>query len=922
MKVFKYLKDHVVQTVSGISMSVAFLAMIAWALEKWAFLALGMRNVPIAPITSFFFLIINISLFLHAKDKTERPLFDWGVIAVFLLYFFTRVIEWIWHIPISPDELFFPLNTSIEGIIVGRMSPFVAIAFALYAISMALQFCMTKNKHHALLTSSFINLFIMIFGFTVVSSYITGLPLFYNYLTVPVALLTGILLCCTSFAMTYLLPGTIWPHTLLSFSSDSVAHSKKSYHRAALSAFGFYILTMGIIALLYLRAETHTYKQSVSSQLESISELKEEQITWWLKERLGDAKVLKSMPFVNDTALDIIASSASETQTEDMHSWMQQFTINYGYCSMFMVDLTGKALIGVPTGLQLNSIDKDPHFQRAQQSMDIVLTDIQVDQFHTDKRHHARHIRLWIPILKHLPQSDIIVGMWLLQIDPDVYLYPLIQTFPTPTKSAETLLVRKDGDRVLFLNDLRHRKDTALQLSLPISKYSNTPAVKAVGGYEGFMEGTDYRGKQVLAITRNIKINDWYLITKIDLDEIYYPLRKKGWITGSALLLLVLISSYFFELIVQRKEDSEQLLMAKQWETTFDSVSDVIWHLDTSFRITRANLTTLKTLGIAPNEAIGKHCWQVVHQTESLHPDCPYYTVAKTGKSASRDIKINGNWFSVTLDPIYDSLGMVAGHVHVIRDINKQKLAEESIRNINSILEQRVKDRTLELETAVKELEAFSYSVSHDLRAPLRAIDGWSMILGEEIGSELSPEAVSMIDRVRKETQKMGNLIDSLIRLSKMSRMDLQIAEINLSEMCMDIVNRLRINEVGRNFEFHIQDDIIVKADPTLMEAVLTNLLANAFKFSIGSNPAIIEFGKKTLDKQICYYVKDNGVGFDMRFVHKLFGTFQRLHKNSEFPGSGIGLATVKRIIERHGGNIWADSEIDHYAMFCFTLRM
>ncbi|TNE80891.1 MAG: HAMP domain-containing protein [Gammaproteobacteria bacterium] len=239
---------------------------------------------------------------------------------------------------------------------------------------------------------------------------------------------------------------------------------------------------------------------------------------------------------------------------------------------------------------------------------------------------------------------------------------------------------------------------------------------------------------------------------------------------------------------------------------------------------------------------------------------------------------------------------------------------------LNSELEQRVKERTLQLENANKELEAFSYSVSHDLRAPLRAIDGFSQALLEDYNDRLDDTGRDFLGRVRAGAQRMGLLIDDMLKLSRVSRAELKFAEVDLSEMASEILAELQATDPDRKVSIQITSGLKAWCDPQLIHIALQNLLQNAWKYSGKQGQGHIEFGMRQKDGEIGFFVQDNGVGFDMRYVHKLFGAFQRLHDQSEFPGTGIGLATVKRIISRHGGRVWAEAEIDRGSVFYFTL--
>jgi len=259
--------------------------------------------------------------------------------------------------------------------------------------------------------------------------------------------------------------------------------------------------------------------------------------------------------------------------------------------------------------------------------------------------------------------------------------------------------------------------------------------------------------------------------------------------------------------------------------------------------------------------------------------------------------------------------------VAIYNDITEKMRADAAIKQLNEELEQRVLERTAQLETANKEMEAFSYSVSHDLRAPLRGIDGWTLALTEDYGDKLEDQAGVYLDRIRSEAQRMNELIEALLKLSRIGKKTITFESIDLSELAQDVMLRLQEENPQRIVNTSLTPGIVAYADKNLMEIVLVNLLSNAWKFTKNEETAQIEFGKTEREGEEVYYVRDNGVGFNMAYAGKLFGAFQRMHKATDFPGTGIGLATVKRIILRHNGNIWAESEPDRGTTFYWTLR-
>jgi PAS domain S-box-containing protein len=268
-----------------------------------------------------------------------------------------------------------------------------------------------------------------------------------------------------------------------------------------------------------------------------------------------------------------------------------------------------------------------------------------------------------------------------------------------------------------------------------------------------------------------------------------------------------------------------------------------------------------------------------------------------------------------------DEAGEVIGVFAAARHISERKRAEEEIRKLNQEIDERVRRHTAELEATNKNLEAFTYSVSHDLRSPLRHIDGFSKLLLEEYSVDLPEDARRYLSRIREGTRRMGMMVDDLLNLTRVGRKELSMQLTGLSSLLEEAIRDLKPEMAGREIEWRIGKLPFVECDPALVKQVFANLLSNALKFTRLRERAVIEVGETRQDGRAVIFVRDNGVGFSMKYVDKLFGVFQRLHRPEDFEGTGIGLATVQRIVHKHGGRTWAEGELNKGATFYFTLE-
>ncbi|MFI5180383.1 MAG: PAS domain S-box protein [Thermoanaerobaculia bacterium] len=377
--------------------------------------------------------------------------------------------------------------------------------------------------------------------------------------------------------------------------------------------------------------------------------------------------------------------------------------------------------------------------------------------------------------------------------------------------------------------------------------------------------------------------------------------------------------------ITERKRAEAERHAASQYARSLIEASlDPLVTISPDGKITDVNAATETVTGRKREELVGTDFSDYFTEPDKAHDG--YRKVLADGTVRDYPLTIR-NASGGTTDVLYNATvyqneaGAVVGVFAAARDITEKKRTEDEIRRLNEDLERRVRERTAELESANRELEAFSYSVSHDLRAPLRAIDGFSRIVTEDFGPQLPPEAQGHLARVRQNARQMGLLVDDLLRFSRLSRQAVQRQAVQPAELVKAVLQELGPEMAGRRIEIEVGALPPCKGDSALLKQVWTNLLSNAIKFTRRRDVARIEVGALPGDGRPAYFIRDNGVGFDTRYVGKLFGVFQRLHSAEEYEGTGVGLAIVQRIVHRHGGKVWAEAALDKGAAFYFTLE-
>jgi len=833
---------------------------------------------------------------------------------------------------------------------------------------------------------------------------------------------------------------------------DLTPEFRKTIPWRLIVVFIFFSIAIIVGGIFFYKSQRDRIFIENQNSLSAISTLKIGQIEQWRKERLGNAASIKNNgPLISSIKQYFDGENQQEIRRE-LLKWMESVYTGYDYSGICILDTL------LNTRLSISRIDSvGTGNLKGELSMFLDKQIIAFKDLHRTQNKGSIHMDLLIPLIEPNKGNTRPFGILILRIDPHKILFPLIQSWPTPSKSAETLILRKDGDSVLFLNELRHKQNTVLNLKMPITKV-NLLATMAVLGKSGVVEGIDYRDIQVVGCLTSIPDFNWFMVAKIDKDEIESPLEKYITMTILGIILLILINASIFgfyiwnqrlntyrmkikdELAIRESEEkfniafrmspvsitistindnkfidvnntflndleytreevigrtareldiwgdeSERLWVinelaekqkifgkvityksktgkiiyglssmslvkvngqpcnissavniteSKLAENEIRLQSEIMSHMGEAVYLVRlsdgiivfANKGFEMMFGYLPGEMIGKHV-SIVNAPAEMSPEETATEIIKTLKERGvwigevQNIKKDGTHFWTHANvTIFDLPQFGEVLISVQKDITEQKNAELLIKKLNEELEEKVIRRTGQLEAANKELEAFSYSVSHDLRAPLRSVHGYTKILLEEYENKLDDEGKRICRIITSSATQMGGLIDDLLSFSRIGRSNLNPTTIDMKKLVRQLYEGMTSPDKRERIVITIGKLHKSYGDAALIGQVWINLLSNAIKYSSKKEVSEISVGSEVKGEMVIYFVKDNGVGFGMEYAHKLFGVFQRLHSEREFEGNGVGLAIVQRIINKHGGKVWAEGEVGKGATFYFSL--
>ncbi len=796
-----------------------------------------------------------------------------------------------------------------------------------------------------------------------------------------------------------------------------------------------------LAAYYYYRDYRAGLLASVESQLASIADLKVNELVQWRKERLMDGDVLSFTSRYSDVQ-HFLANPADAADRSMLLGWMKQLVSLYGYSRIVLMDNSGVERLAFP-----GPPEESPALVKAKLPGVLKSHAVEVLDFYRDSKDGQVAISIVVPILGDKVDSEP-VGIFVLQVDPNSYLYPLMERWPTPSKTSETLLVRRDGDSVLFLNKLRFDKNAALNLRIPLSN-TGVASVRAIEGYEGPVSGVDYRGVPVFANVRAVPDSPWFMVAKMDQSEAFAPLK------GQLVELLLLIGALLIGALAVAgfilRQGTISLYRAKvtaaealrESESKFSILFNQA-SLPTAltrfpdFAIVDVNEAWTQRFGYTKEESIGKTSSELgmnrnperrartvealgrhnevrdLEQTLYTKSGVPltvlsnYNIITIAGqdyaltsiqditarKIAEEDLQETTNYLDslityanapiIVWDPARvitrfnhafeeltgyladevigrdlgmlfpddtkaDSLGMIeltligeyweSVEIPIQRKDGKVRTALWNSANIyakdgSKLLstiaqgvditdrkraEEELNEAIVNLARSNEELEQFAFIASHDLQEPLRMIASFSQLLAKKYHDKLDAEAHEFINYAVDGATRMQRLIQELLAYSRVTTRGKEFALVDLEDVLNDTKANLRpaIEETGA--EISNCPLPVVHADYSQMLQLFQNLVVNAIKFR-GDSPPRVRFFTEERPEEWVISVKDNGMGIESKYFDRIFVIFQRLHGAGQYSGTGLGLAIARRIVHRHGGRIWVESEPGKGTVFSFSI--
>ena len=697
------------------------------------------------------------------------------------------------------------------------------------------------------------------------------------------------------------------------------------------------IITAG--ALFYQNYRSR-FRSEAERDLTTIVEMKVNELANWRRGRLNDALVFFKNPVFSDLVRRSIEQPADQDAQNQIRVWLSHFQQARQYDRIMLLDDKFVKKMIIP-----DLADGEISYVSPSSAAGLRVGKVVFEDLYWNDENQKIYLKILVPILESGDGSGPLAVL-AMRIDPDDYLYPLIQRWPTPSKTAETLLLRRDGYDVLYLNDLKYDKNSALKLRIPLS-YKDIPAVMAATGQEGIVEGRDYRGLPTIAVLRAIPDSPWFLVARIDRSEVFAPLVARLRITIVLITVLLMGIAAGLSLVRRRQQVfyfKAQAAMAQELlesqanlRAITASAQDAIMMMDEHGRLTFWNQAAERIFGYSNAEAIGANLHVLIAPQrfhEAHHAAFPEFLRTGRGAAIGQTIELQGlrkegHEITVSLSLSAVQVRGVWHAVGILRDISEQKAAENAMKRLLEELQQanqRANQLAVEAQAANIAKSQFLANMSHEIRTPMNGVIG---MIGLLMDTDLSAEQRRYAETVRLSGEALLGVINDILDFSKIEadKLELETIDFNLRVTIEDASELLAVRAQEKNLEFICRVDpevpTFLKGDPGRLRQILINLGSNAIKFTARGEIVIeVKLDSQSRDRvKIRVEVRDTGIGIPAEKIGLLFNAFQQVDASTtrRFGGTGLGLAISKRLVKAMGGKIGIESIEGSGSTFWFT---
>ena len=643
------------QSCAALSGALALIVLLSWSFGSWKVTTLGHDRVPMAPSTALSLLLLSCGVVVHSRwpsrgfTRVFTHLVALGVVALGLLVLSNTAFSWGARL----EAWLASTADQVGNVPVGRMSPLTATALLLSALALWLEGPHLGRRWPYRQAASLLALAASSIGIVVLLSYMADAPLLYDTDTVPMAFSTALALVLLGVGLLTGGGADTFPLSLLETVSNAASAAPRRWVTGYLITFCFLSAGIGTVGYCYFKHQIATSRKAAANELSAVVDLKVQQILEWRKERLGNAEHIMLDPFVGQHGEEFLAGPAQGRQRSSLLAWLRLIQERNQGLRTVLLDPQMNVRLAFPEDKVYFGPIAQAFASTAIRSAQVVFSDLHHSRFSGDV-----HLDVAIPIIAGRASPEAggplsesarspAIAVIVVEVDPHKFLYPHIQSWPTPSPTAETLLVRREGNEVVFLNELRHAQGKAMSRRLPIDR-KGLPAAEAALGHEGTVEGVDYRNVPVLACTRTIPGTPWFIVAKVDQTEIYAPLRERGLTTAAIAMVLVVLAALCIGQLVRRHDNQwlqSQLAMERESRLILDSLDEGVLGLDWQGRHVFVNPAACRLLGYEPEELIGKCSHAIWHSKKadgSRHPpeECRIHAALRTGKSCRSDQEV------------------------------------------------------------------------------------------------------------------------------------------------------------------------------------------------------------------------------------------------------------------------------------------